>query len=93
MLFAAAGQRHTVGDLAGATALYRQLLTTAPHHVAARNNLANALAARGCRAEALAEARAALADVAPTDELAPAVRDTLAELEAAGSAAPAASCR
>jgi hypothetical protein len=92
VLFAAAGQRHAVGDLTGATTLYRQLLTNAPHHVAARNNLANALAARGCHAEALAEARAALADVAPTDELAAAVRDTVAELEGTGSAAPAAGC-
>jgi tetratricopeptide (TPR) repeat protein len=93
VLFAAAGQRHAAGDLAGATALYRRLLTTAPRHAAARNNLANVLAARGCRAEALTEARAALADVAPTDELGAAVRDTLAELERAGPRpAPAASC-
>jgi hypothetical protein len=94
VLFAAAGQRHAAGDLAGATALYRRLLTTAPRHAAARNNLANVLAARGCRAEALAEARTALADVPPTDELGAAVRDTLAELERAGpSAPPAASCQ
>ena len=93
VLFAAAGQRHAAGDLAGATALYRRLLTTAPRHAAARNNLANVLAARGCRAEALTEARAALADVAATDELGAAVRDTLDELERAGPRpAPAASC-
>ena len=65
VLFAAAGQRLRAGDLAGATALYRQLLAAAPQHAAARNNLANALAARGCHTEALAEARTALAALAP----------------------------
>jgi predicted double-glycine peptidase len=94
VLFAAAGQRHAAGDLGGATALYRQLLAAAPQHAAARNNLANVLAARGCAAEALGEARAALAAVAPTDELAAAVRDTVAELERTpASDEPAASCQ
>ncbi|HEX7235687.1 MAG TPA: hypothetical protein VF405_01925, partial [Gammaproteobacteria bacterium] len=61
---------------------------------AARNNLANVLAERGCRAQALAEARAALAALSPTDELSAAVRDTVAELErdAARGQAPAAEC-
>ena len=45
VLFAAAGQRHGAGDLEGATALYRRLLGAAPQHAAARNNLANVLAA------------------------------------------------
>lgn len=89
VLFAAAGQRYGAGDLAGATALYRHLLTAAPQHVAARNNLANALAAQGCQAEALVEARAALAALAPDDELGAAVRDTVAELE---HAAPQQTC-
>jgi hypothetical protein len=94
VLFAAAGQRYAVGDLGGATALYRQLLAAAPQHAAARNNLANVLAARGCHAEALAEARSAMAAVAPTDELGAAVRDTVTELErAARSGAPPASCQ
>jgi hypothetical protein len=94
VLFAAAGQRYAVGDLPGATGLYRQLVAAAPQHVAARNNLANVLAARGCHTEALAEARSALAAVPPTDELGPAVRDTVAELErAAPSGAPTASCQ
>jgi predicted double-glycine peptidase len=93
VLFAAAGQRHAVGDLTGATTFYRRLLTTAPQHAVARNNLANVLAARGCHAEALAEARRALADVAPADELAAAIRDTLAGIEGVDpSAAPAATC-
>jgi hypothetical protein len=70
------------------------LRAQAPQHAAARNNLANVLAARGCRAEALTEARAALAAVAPTDELGAAVRDTVAELErTTASDVPAASCR
>jgi hypothetical protein len=89
VLFAAAGQRHNTGDLATATTLYRQLLAAVPQHVAARNNLANALAAQGCQTEALAEARAALAALTPNDELGAAVRDTVAELE---RAAPQRSC-
>ena len=94
MLFAAAGQRHGAGDLEGATALYRRLLGAAPQHAAARNNLANVLAARGCHTQALAEARTALAAIEPSDELAAAVRDTVAEIEraAAQSQGPAASC-
>ena len=83
VLFAAAGDRHAAGDLTSATGLYRRLLSAAPQHVAARNNLANVLAARGCRAEALTEARAAVAALAPGDELGAAVRDTVAELERA----------
>ncbi len=81
VLFAAAGERHSAGDLTNATALYRQLVSSVPQHAAARNNLANVLAERGCRAEALTEARAALAAVAPGGELEAAVRDTVAELE------------
>jgi hypothetical protein len=93
VLFAAAGERHTAGDLAAATALYRKVLAATPQHAAARNNLANVLAERGCHAEALAEARAALAALAPSDELAPAIRDTVAEIErAAGAAAPNLHC-
>jgi len=92
VLFAAAGQRHGAGDLMGATALYRQLLAAAPRHAAARNNLANVLAARGCHTEALFEARSALAASAATDELRGAIRDTVNEIEreiAEGSAAAA----
>jgi hypothetical protein len=94
VLFAAAAQRHGAGDLEGATTLYRRLLGAAPRHVAARNNLANVLAARGCHAQALAEARAALAALSPTDELGAALRDTAAEIEraAAQSQESAASC-
>jgi hypothetical protein len=95
VLFASAGQRYAAGDLVEATTLYRRLLEAAPQHAAARNNLANVLAERGCRAEALAEARAALAALSPTDELDAAVRDTVASLERgpAQSQAPAAQCQ
>jgi hypothetical protein len=94
VLFASAGQRYAAGDLAEATVLYRRLLAGAPQNAAARNNLANVLAERGCHAEALAEAHAALAALSPSDELGAAVRDTVAELEraAAQSQAPAAQC-
>lgn len=95
VLFAAAGRRHASGDLSGATALYRRLLAAAPRHAAARNNLANVLAERGCHREALAEAQAALAAIEPGDELAAAVQDTVAELARAAAAPrePAMSCR
>ena len=94
VLFASAGQRYAAGDLTEATALYRRLLAAAPQNAAARNNLANVLADRGCHDEALAEARAALAAVSPADELGAAVRDTVAELERATAqgGTPAARC-
>jgi hypothetical protein len=95
LLFAAAGQRYAAGDLADATALYRRLLEAAPQHAAGRNNLANVLAERGCIAEALAEARAALGALSPADELGDAVRDTVTQLErtAADVDAPGRVCR
>ena len=88
VLFASAGHRHAAGDLVGATSLYRRLLETSPQHVAARNNLANVLAERGCHAEALAEAHEALAALSPADELGAAVRDTVSEIERAALQAP-----
>lgn len=93
VLFAAAGRLHASGDLTGATALYRRLLEAAPEHAAAHNNLANVLAERGCHAEALVEARAALAALAPGDELGAAVRDTVAEVERAAARAGGAAVR
>jgi tetratricopeptide (TPR) repeat protein len=93
VLFAAAGHRHGAGDLTGATTLYRELLAAAPQHAAARNNLANVLAARGCYGEALVEARTA-ADASAAAELGDAIRDTLGEIERAIAAgAPATSCQ
>jgi hypothetical protein len=92
VLFGAAAARHAAGDLGEATALYRRLLEAAPTHAAARNNLANALAARGCLAEALVEARRALADGAGQPELDAAIRDTVTELERAVAAGSDLSC-
>lgn len=87
VLFATAARRHASGELDEAEALYRQLLAVAPQHAAARNNLANVLAERGCHGAALAEARAALSALSPGDELLPAVRDTVAEIERAAAEA------
>jgi hypothetical protein len=92
VLFAAAGHELATQDLDGATALYRRVLASNPAHAAARNNLANALEARGCHGEALIEARTALAAVAPGDELYEPIRSTLAEIEAAAATSTAASC-
>lgn len=85
VLFAAAGHELASGNLDEAAGLYRRLLAQAPQHAAARNNLANALAQQGCRAEALAEARVALADVAANDPLYAAIDDTVATLERASA--------
>jgi hypothetical protein len=92
VLFAAAGHVLARQDYAGATTLYRRVLAAEPAHAAARNNLANALEARGCHADALREARSALAAVSPTDELYAPIRATVDELEAAAPRADAAAC-
>jgi tetratricopeptide (TPR) repeat protein len=81
VVFAAAGHELAAGDLDGAAALYRRLLSREPRHAAALNNYANVLAARGCYVEARAEARAALALVAPGDELYASIENTAATLE------------
>lgn len=81
VLFAAAARKHADRDLDAATTLYRRLLAIAPTHAAARNNFANVLAERGCRASALAEARAALAIVDSADPLYAPIGDTVASLE------------
>jgi predicted double-glycine peptidase len=91
--FAAAAQRQAAGDHAEAIALYRGVLATVPQHAVARNNLALLLAERGCYAEALTEARTALADVDLGNELREAVADTVAELERDAAGNSAASCR
>jgi len=93
VLFAAAGHKLGMRDLLGATALYRQLLAAAPQHAAARNNLANVLAERGCYTDALREARTALAAIDATNELYAAISSTVAELErSTDTAVAAASC-
>jgi tetratricopeptide (TPR) repeat protein len=66
VLFLAGVRAQGEGRLTSAVELYRRTLDRAPDHAAARNNLANALLAQGCRNEALREARAA-ADRAQAD--------------------------
>lgn len=92
VLFAAAGHKLATQDFDGATTLYRRVLAADPAHSAARNNLANVLEARGCHAEALREARTALAGVAPGDELYEPIRSTVAEIEAAAATGGAVAC-
>ena len=90
VLFAAAGRDLARGDLNDAAQLYRRLLVAAPHNAAARNNFANVLAEQGCRDEALAQARAARAELTPGDPLYASVEDTVAALERSAAAAAAA---
>ncbi|MES9818301.1 MAG: PA2778 family cysteine peptidase [Candidatus Thiodiazotropha sp.] len=52
-LFGLAAALHAKGDLTAAEQSYRHLLSAKPDHMAARNNLAEVLADRGCYAEAL----------------------------------------
>jgi hypothetical protein len=86
VLFAAAGRELTAENYAKAASLYETLLDIEPRHAAARNNLANARAAQGCRSEGLRQARAALADVPAASPLRAAIEDTVAEI--ARSVAP-----
>jgi hypothetical protein len=88
----AAGHELGTGDLDGAAVLYRRLLSLAPQHAAARNNLANVLAEQGCYAQALDEAHAALGTVAPDDELYASIRDTVDTLERVGARGDAPQC-
>lgn len=92
VLFAAAGRELESRNWPQAETLYRRLLDVAPANAAARNNLANVLAERGCNAAALAEARAALAATPPGDPLHAAIADTVATLEADAASGSAASC-
>ena len=80
VLFAAAARKHDERDLESATLLYRQLIALAPEHAAARNNLANVLAERGCYDQALSEARAALESIDPDSELYAAISETLTSI-------------
>ena len=92
VLFAAATRKNDEGDLTAATALYRDLLVLSPEHAAARNNLANVLAERGCLDQALAEARTAFALVSSGDALYGAISDTVADIERAAPTAGSARC-
>jgi hypothetical protein len=92
VLFGAANRRLAAHDLAAAAALYRRLLEIAPANAAARTNLANVLAEQGCVAQALVEARAALAAVSPDAALYAAIRDTVTTLEAVPPATATGAC-
>jgi hypothetical protein len=72
--------RARLGDDAGAEAAFRAALERSPTDVAARNNLADLLARRGCRVAARAEIARAAHDAAGTS-LATAVEQTRAEIE------------
>ena len=91
--FAAAAQRQAAGAHAEAIVLYRRVLAAVPTHAAARNNLALLLAERGCYAEAVTEARTALANVDPDEALRAAVADTVADLERQAAFQSAAGCQ
>ena len=69
--------RSADGDWLGAERDYRAAIERAGgSHAAAQNNLAMVLLERGCAAESLVEANAALASLAPGDPLAESVSDT-----------------
>lgn len=63
---------------------YRQLLASQPDHVAALNNLAEALAAAGCREQAVATIEQAIAVPGLPPTLAPVLQKTHAELVQSG---------
>ena len=81
VLFLAALRDHTAAQWGNAARLYRDVLALEPDHVAARNNLANVLLEQGCRAEALQEARTALAREPPGGEFHAAIVGTVREIE------------
>ena len=72
---------------------YRAAIARAPTHVAARNNLAMALLGRGCASDALDEANAALALLAPEDPLIAVVTDTARQAQARSASEPTNACR
>lgn len=92
LLFAGANYHFGSGRDEEAYALYRRLLAVEPGHAAARNNLANLLLERGCVDRAEVEIEHALADLATDDPLAPALRDTEAQIAAAGAEAGGGVC-
>jgi tetratricopeptide (TPR) repeat protein len=91
VLFLAASWRQSAGDLESAARLYRRLIVLQPDHAAARNNLANILLDRGCRKEALLEARTALGLQSATGDFYTAIEDTIHRIESTSSG-PTASC-
>lgn len=83
--------RERGGDLGGAAAAYRAALEAVPGYAAARNNLADLLARRGCLAAAHREIVRAERDAAGTP-LAAAVAATRSEIEARAAVAEPAGC-
>lgn len=92
LLFAGANYLYGSGRDEQAYALYRRLLAVEPQHAAARNNLASLLLDKGCVDRAEVEIERALADLGPDDPLAPALRDTAAQIDAAGAEAGGREC-
>lgn len=92
-LFLGGGHAYGQGRLDEAVALYRRALAIDPGHVAARNNLANALLEQGCLADAEREARVALEREARDGPFREAILDTLGNIRSAaadgGGLAPA----
>lgn len=79
--------RYAAGDRAGAEAVFADLLGRHPELVIARNNLAQLLGERGCRAAALALLDAGLAQQTPTERERAQLRATRAEVAAMADAA------
>jgi tetratricopeptide (TPR) repeat protein len=77
-MFGLGNSHYAQGKLQQAEEQYRRLLAIQPGNAAARNNLAQVLADRGCRDAALAEVDAALA-ITPQDS---AIRESLLEIRA-----------
>lgn len=75
-MFGLGNSYYLQGDLQQAETQYRHLLTVQPGNTAARNNLAQALADRGCNDAAFTEVDAALAIAKPGSP----VRDSLLEI-------------
>ena len=80
-VFAGAAHWHRRGHIENAETLYRQLLARDPGHVGARNNLAEALRARGCLYAARNEAQQALRLAGQDQVFLAAVTDTLAAID------------
>jgi len=79
-LFGLANTQLALGEPARAEALYLQLLAANPRNVAARNNLAHALARQGKREQALAQLRRALVDAGDDPDLRAELEDSLRQI-------------
>jgi len=86
--FLAGARAHAGGDLTAAARHYRRALALEPRHAAGRNNLAHVLLAQGCRAEALSEARAALALTEPEGDFHAEILDTVRAIESSPTGSP-----